>query len=126
MAQAAQGSDYTVWLYYMPEKYEGPRPQPYAELGLHLDKWKIHCIVIRRFLGFAKDNNIGKEKEALVSSLDKIFHGKNAILGDKNSYGVAQYNSSPYLSGRLNEVWINVSECISAHGIGLVPEARKS
>ncbi|KAK2981700.1 hypothetical protein RJ640_013098, partial [Escallonia rubra] len=99
MAQVARGSDYTVRL-YMPEKHEGAPPQPYAKLNLHLDK---------RFSGFAKDDNISKEKEALVSSLDKILDGKNTILGDKRPYGVAEYNASSHLYGRLNEVWIYVS-----------------
>ncbi|KAK3011596.1 hypothetical protein RJ639_011431 [Escallonia herrerae] len=106
MAQAAQGSNYTVWLYYMPEKNERAPPQPYAELGLHLDMWKSHCIAVRRFSGFAKDNNIGKEKEALVSNLGKIFNGKNGSYSQAGLY--------------------KESECISAHGINLAPEARKS
>ncbi|KAK3028198.1 hypothetical protein RJ639_039481 [Escallonia herrerae] len=108
MAQAPRGSNYTVRL-YVPEKHEGAPPQPYAELDLHLDQWKTHCIAVRRFSGFAKDDNINKEKEALVSSLDKILDGKNAVLGDNSSYAIAQYNASSHLSGRLNEVWINVS-----------------
>ncbi|KAK3021129.1 hypothetical protein RJ639_045902, partial [Escallonia herrerae] len=71
MAQVARGSDYIVL-----EKHEGSLPQRYAELNSHLDK-----------------------RKKLLSSLDKILDGKNAVLGDKSYYGVAQYNASSHLSG---------------------------
>uniref|UniRef100_A0A5B7BF28 Putative heme-binding protein 2 n=1 Tax=Davidia involucrata TaxID=16924 RepID=A0A5B7BF28_DAVIN len=102
------GSDYFV-RFYLSSKYEGGPPQPYPELNLLFDKWTSHCVAVRKFSGFAKDDNISKEIEALVTSLDKILTGKTANMKDKNSYTIAQYNASSHLSGRLNEVWMNVS-----------------
>ncbi|KAA8533189.1 hypothetical protein F0562_033278 [Nyssa sinensis] len=105
---SANGSDYFV-RFYLSSKYEGGPPQPYPELNLLFDKWKSHCVAVRQFSGFAKDDNISKEKEALVTSLDNILSGTTDNMKDKNSYTVAQYNASNHLSGRLNEVWMNVS-----------------
>ncbi|KAK2995186.1 hypothetical protein RJ640_005776 [Escallonia rubra] len=103
MAQAARGSDYTIRFSChknMRGLLHSPTLNSILEESLHRS---------RRFSGFAKDDNISKEKEALVNNLDKILDGKNEVLGDKRSYRVAQYNASSHLSGRLNEVWINVS-----------------
>lgn len=102
-------SNYVV-RFYLSSKYDGNGlPQPYPELNLVVDKWRSHCVAVRKFSGFAKDDNINGEMEALVTSLDKIWSGKTATIEDKSTYTIAQYNASYHLSGRLNEVWINVS-----------------
>lgn len=101
------GSQYYVRL-YLSAMYERP-PQPSPGLNLQLDKWKSHCIAVRKFTGFVKDDNVNKEIEALENSLNKHLDGKISIVEDKSSYTIAQYNSSRHLTGRLNEVWINVS-----------------
>ncbi|KAG6713986.1 hypothetical protein I3842_05G180800 [Carya illinoinensis] len=101
-------ADYFV-RFYLPAKYVGNPPQPNPDLNLQFDKWRSHCIAVRKFSGFAKDDNINKEIEALVRSLDKHSTGKGAILGVTSYYSIAQYNASNHLSGRLNEVWIDVS-----------------
>ena len=88
-------------------------PQPSPELNLQVEMWRSHCIAVRRFSGFAKDGNIDKEKLGLISSLDKLSSSaksKNIVVfEDKSAYAVAQYNASFHLSGRINEVWMNVS-----------------
>ncbi|KAG2701944.1 hypothetical protein I3843_06G064100 [Carya illinoinensis] len=105
----SRGSDYIV-RYYVSTKYVGNPPQPNPELNLQFDKWRSHCIAVRKFTGFAKDDNAKKESEALVNILNKYLTGINgAVMVDKSFYSVAQYNSSRHLSGRLNEVWIDVS-----------------
>ncbi|KAH9708756.1 hypothetical protein KPL70_012981 [Citrus sinensis] len=83
-------------------------PQPNSELNLEIEKWTSHCIAVRKFSGFAKDDNINKEVEALMNSLNLHFTGNTSIPEDKLSYTIAQYNSSRHQAGRLNEVWMNV------------------
>ncbi|XP_058193104.1 uncharacterized protein LOC131310212 [Rhododendron vialii] len=106
--QSSHESNYTVRL-YVSAKYGGAPPQPNPELNLVLDKWRSHCIAVRTFSGFAKDDNINKEMEALVTVLGKISGGKPDSIEGKGSYSIAQYNASFHQSGRLNEVWMNVS-----------------
>ncbi|KAK0574965.1 hypothetical protein LWI29_031655 [Acer saccharum] len=84
-------------------------PQPNPELNLQIDKWRSHCVAVRNFPGFARDDDIDKEVEALVSSLNKHLTGTTTIIQDKSSYTIAQYNASRHLTGRLNQVWINVT-----------------
>ncbi|KAK2354620.1 heme-binding protein [Trifolium repens] len=79
------------------------------ELKLQLEKWKTQCIAVRKFNGYAKDDNINKEIEALVSSLNKHLDGTSTIMQDTSSYTIAQYNASFHNTERVNEVWINVS-----------------
>lgn len=108
-SSSSHGSDYFI-KYYVPAKYVGNPPQPNPELNLQLEKWRSHCIAVRKFTGFADDDNTNKESEALVNSLNKyLTRIKGAVLVDKSFYSVAQYNASSHLSGRLNEVWIDVS-----------------
>ncbi|XP_008245478.1 PREDICTED: heme-binding protein 2-like [Prunus mume] len=101
-------AEYYVRL-YLPAKYERTPPQPSSDLNLQFDKWRSHCIAVRKFTGFAKDDHVHKEFETLVNSLNKHLNGKPAILEDKSSYAIAQYNASYHLSGRLNEVWMDLS-----------------
>ncbi|KAK9027711.1 hypothetical protein V6N11_067534 [Hibiscus sabdariffa] len=95
--------------YYLPAEYESP-PPPSADLNLQLDKWKGHCIAVRKFAGYAMDDNVEKEKDALVSSLGKRL--ERPMQGMENryyNYSIAQYNASKHPTGRLNEVWMDVS-----------------
>ncbi|KDP26633.1 hypothetical protein JCGZ_17791 [Jatropha curcas] len=90
---------------------KGNPPQANPELNLQLDRWKAQCIAVRKFPGFAEDNNVKKEMAGLVASLNKHLTttGQMAALDGNSSYTIAQYNSSRIASGRLNEVWIDVS-----------------
>ncbi|KAE8730211.1 Tetratricopeptide repeat (TPR)-like superfamily protein [Hibiscus syriacus] len=94
--------------YYLPAAYNNKSPPPpLAELNLQLDKWKSHCIAVRKFTGYARDDNVEKEKDGLVASL-----GKSLMQGmDQNqnyNYSIAQYNASKHPTGRINEVWMDV------------------
>ncbi|XP_028754478.1 heme-binding protein 2-like isoform X1 [Neltuma alba] len=111
-SSSSGNADYTVRFYISP-KYKGNPPQPNPELKLHLDKWNSHCVAVRKFSGFAGDNNIDEEVKALVSSINKRWPPENsAAIQDKGSYSIAQYNGSDTASGRLNEAWINISGAI--------------
>ncbi|XP_028769422.1 uncharacterized protein LOC114726869 [Neltuma alba] len=101
---SSHGNDYVV-MSYMSAKYHGKPPEPNPELNLKVEKWGAHCIAVRKFSGFARDDNINTEVEALINSLS----GRAATIEDKGTYAVAQYNDSRHISGRLNEVWINLS-----------------
>ncbi|KAM5567916.1 heme-binding protein 2 [Rosa sericea] len=105
---SVHGPEYYVRL-YLPAKYERTPPQPFTELNLQFDKRRSRCIAARKFPGFAKDDDINEEFETLVSSLNKHLNGKPGILKEKSSYTIAQYNASYHVSGRLNEVWMDLS-----------------
>ena len=108
VTSSAHGSEYTVRFFLSP-KYEESPPQPYPELNLQFDKWRSHCVAVRVFSGFAVDDTITKEIKALQTSLDGYLFGNPAVVEEKNSYTIAQYNASYHLTGRINEVWINIS-----------------
>lgn len=107
-SSSRENIDYTV-RFYVSTKYQGKPPPPNPELKLNLDKWNSHCVAVRKFSGFARDDNIDKEFEALVSSLNKHISESSAAIQDRDSYTIAQYNASHKISGRLNEVWVSVS-----------------
>ncbi|XP_050207605.1 uncharacterized protein LOC126657030 [Mercurialis annua] len=88
---------------------KGNPPQPSAELNLQLERGRAQCLAVRKFSGFAEDDNIKKEMEGLVASLTKHSPGNTTLKDGITSYTIAQYNSSHHISGRYNEVWIDVS-----------------
>lgn len=105
---SSSGDGYSVKMYLSPH-FQGKPPQPNQELKLQLEKWKTQCIAVRKFSGYAKDDNINKEFQALVSSLNKYIDGVSTITQDISSYTIAQYNASFHDAQRVNEVWIKVS-----------------
>ncbi|KAL6190429.1 hypothetical protein ACLB2K_036827 [Fragaria x ananassa] len=105
---SVHGQEYYVKL-YLPAKYERTPPQPFPELNLQFDKRRSRCIAARKFPGFAKDDDINEELDTLVSSLKKHLNGKPGILKEKSAYAIAQYNALHHVSGRLNEVWMDLS-----------------
>ncbi|XP_010023486.2 heme-binding protein 1 [Eucalyptus grandis] len=108
IAQSSQGSFSSYWVnFYLPAKFQGAPPEPYLELNLKLDERKARCVAVRKFSGFARDDNIDEEMEALVASLDSYMSG-GIVKDDTNVFAIAQYNASYHLSGRLNEVWLKV------------------
>ncbi|KHN13427.1 hypothetical protein glysoja_035188 [Glycine soja] len=60
-----------------------------------------------KFSGYAKDDNINKEIEALVTTLNK----HSATIQDTSFYTIAKYNASFHnnTTDHLNEVWIKVT-----------------
>ncbi|CAK7332613.1 unnamed protein product [Dovyalis caffra] len=105
ITQAPNGSSCFVKL-SLSTDYKGTYPQPNPELNLQLEKWEAKCIAVRKFSGFAEDDNIKEEVQALETTLHDHWNG---TLENKSSYTIAQYNASYHLSGRLNEVWMIVS-----------------
>ncbi|KAJ9554560.1 hypothetical protein OSB04_018605 [Centaurea solstitialis] len=115
-ASSNASSDYSVSMYMA--SISRPIPMPSPQLNLQISNWKSRCVAVRRFSGFAGDDNVYTERSLLSISLAKssILNGKTvSISEDKSSYSVAQYNASSHLSGRVNEVWINVIPCPFRH-----------
>lgn len=105
---SVHGPEYYVRL-YLPAKYERTPPQPFTQLNLQIDKRRSHCIAVRKFPGFAKDDDINEEFETLRSSLNKHLNGNPGMSKEKSSYAIAQYNASYHVSARLNEVWMDLA-----------------
>ncbi|CAN0893176.1 hypothetical protein LINGRAHAP2_LOCUS17995 [Linum grandiflorum] len=94
-------------LYYVKLFLYKANPAPSLGLDLQLEKWRARCLAVRKFSGFAGDDNVKKEVDALASSL-KI--SSTMVGGYNGSYAVAQYNASRHLTGRVNEVWIDLTD----------------
>ncbi|PIA61796.1 hypothetical protein AQUCO_00200056v1 [Aquilegia coerulea] len=67
-----------------------------------------HCVAIRKFSGFARDNNIVSEAEKLAISLAGSPWA-NSTSKSKNAYSIAQYNSPFRFIRRINEVWVDLT-----------------
>ncbi|KAG6496003.1 heme-binding protein 2-like [Zingiber officinale] len=93
--------------FYLPLKFQGSPPVPLPELHLHYDEWDSHCIAVRKFSGFARDNNVIKEAEKLAVSLNQTSWGE-FTSADTDAYSIAQYDSPFHFVGRTNEVWVNI------------------
>ncbi|XP_069144552.1 uncharacterized protein [Solanum lycopersicum] len=82
---------------------------PLPELNLQPDPWTSHCIVVRKFSGFARDSNIVKEAEKLALSLSRSPWANSTASTSEFAYSTAQYNSPFRIIGRVNEVWVDVT-----------------
>lgn len=107
-------SAYSV-LFYLPAKFQETPPTPLPELHLKAYIWASHCVAIRKFSGFAKDDNIVREAEKLAFSLSKSTWANATSAKSGYAYSIAQYSSPFQLIGRINEVWVDVdaSGCTS-------------
>ncbi|CAI9092976.1 OLC1v1028362C1 [Oldenlandia corymbosa var. corymbosa] len=107
---SATGATDSYVKFYMPAKFQPMPPFPMPELNLNFERWRAQCYAVRKFPGFAKDEGISKQIGALVAALNNDLSGVVQILDDRAySFTIAQYNASSRLTGRLNEVWFNVS-----------------
>ncbi|KAL0925363.1 hypothetical protein M5K25_003686 [Dendrobium thyrsiflorum] len=94
--------------FYLPVKFQASPPIPLPELNLHPVLWPNHCVAIRQFSGFARDNNIVKEAETLAISLRRSPWANSTDFLEKNAYSIAQYNAPFRFIGRINEVWAEI------------------
>ncbi|CAA0826677.1 SOUL heme-binding family protein [Striga hermonthica] len=101
-------SAYFVGL-YLPVKFQAGPPVPLPELNLKPDRWESHCIAVRKFSGFAGDNNIVKEAEKLAVSLSRSEWRNSTSTQSGYAYSIAQYYSPFKFIGRVNEVWVDVN-----------------
>lgn len=93
--------------FYLPLKFQASPPLPLPELKLKPCGWEAHCVAVRKFSGFARDDKVIKEAEKLATSLSK-FPLANSTSEGGYAYAIAQYDSPFRLIGRVNEVWVDV------------------
>ncbi|KAK3159624.1 hypothetical protein QOZ80_1BG0048930 [Eleusine coracana subsp. coracana] len=93
---------------YLPVKFQASPPVPLPELNLHPDRWPSHCIAVRSFSGYARDQNIIEEAEKLALSLSQSPWANSTNHPGKTAYSIAQYNNPFRVIGRVNEVWFDV------------------
>lgn len=94
--------------FYLPLKFQSTPPLPLPELNLQPDSWTSHCIAVRKFSGFARDNNIVKEAEKLAVSLSRSLWANTTSIDSGYAYSIAQYSSPFRFISRVNEVWVDV------------------
>ncbi|KAF5732167.1 heme-binding protein 2-like [Tripterygium wilfordii] len=95
--------------FYLPEKFQANPPVPLPELKLKQYTWDSRCVAVRKFSGFAKDDNIVREAEKLAFSLSSSPWA-NATSDSSDAYSIAQYDSPFQFFDRLNEVWFDIDE----------------
>ncbi|KAK9278191.1 hypothetical protein L1049_027752 [Liquidambar formosana] len=94
---------------YLPVKFQSTPPLPLPQLNLKPAAWDSHCIAVRKFSGFAKDDNIVEEAEKLAISLSRSPWANSTSSESSNAYSIAQYSSPFRFIGRVNEVWVDVN-----------------
>ncbi|KAG8638799.1 hypothetical protein MANES_14G063400v8 [Manihot esculenta] len=102
-----QSSAYSV-LFYLPLKFQADPPIPIPELHLKPYVWDSHCVAVRKFSGYATDDNIIKEAKRLSISLSRSPWINNTSAETNFAYSIAQYDSPFHFIGRLNEVWADI------------------
>lgn len=101
-------------------KFQADPPTPLPELDLEPYSWDSHCVAVRKFSGFAWDDNIVEEAEKLAISLARSPWANSTSSESSYGYSIAQYNSPFRLIGRVNEVWVNID---ASGGDGCKPDA---
>lgn len=94
--------------FYLPVKFQASPPLPLPELHLKPYKWKSHYVAVRKFSGYATDDNIVKEAEKLSVSLSRSPWANATSSVSPQAYSIAQYNSPFWIIGRTNEVWVDI------------------
>ncbi|XP_057746379.1 uncharacterized protein LOC130965629 [Arachis stenosperma] len=91
---------------YLPVKFQATPPLPLPELNIKPHKFASHCIAVREFSGFAKDDRVVKEAQKLATSLSRSPWVDSTSA--RSSYSIAQYDAPFKIIKRRNEVWIDI------------------
>ncbi|CAN1179630.1 Heme-binding protein 2 [Linum perenne] len=110
-----RSSSYSV-RFYLPVKFQDDPPTPLQQLEVEPYKWDAHFVAVRKFSGYANDDNVVKEAQELASSLSRSAWTLPAD-GTEYAYSIAQYDSPFHFIGRVNEVWADV-KCSGDHECG--------
>ncbi|XP_061366828.1 uncharacterized protein LOC133309971 [Gastrolobium bilobum] len=102
-----QSQGYYVSL-YLPVKFQANPPLPLPELNIKPYEFSSHCIAVRKFSGFAKDERIVKEAEKLATSLSRSPWADSTSSKGQRAYSIAQYNTPFRVIKRRNEVWVDI------------------
>ncbi|KAH9612170.1 hypothetical protein KSS87_018097 [Heliosperma pusillum] len=100
--------------FYLPVKFQGDPPLPLPELNIKPVSWPGHCVAVRKFSGFARDQNVVREAEKLAASLARSPWANLTLSDSRKAYSIAQYDSPFRLIGRVNEVWVDIDGSESA------------
>lgn len=102
-----QSQAYYVSL-YLPVKFQATPPLPLPELNIKPYQFSSHCIAVRKFSGFAKDDRIVKEAQKLATSLSMSPWADSPSSQNLPAYSIAQYNTPFRIVNRRNEVWVDI------------------
>ncbi|KAJ6339753.1 hypothetical protein OIU77_007657 [Salix suchowensis] len=102
-----QSSAYAV-RFYLPVKFQADPPAPLDELHLKPYMWNSRCVAVRKFHGYAKDENVAGEAKRLAVSLSRSPWFNSTSTESNYSYSIAQYDSPFHFIGRANEVWADI------------------
>ncbi|XP_031287747.1 heme-binding protein 2-like [Pistacia vera] len=94
--------------FYLPVKFQADPPTPLPELHLKPYVWDSRCVAVRKFSGFAKDENIVREAEKLAISLRRSPWANGTSSDSDYAYSIAQYSSPFQFIGRVNEIWVDI------------------
>ncbi|KAF9667896.1 hypothetical protein SADUNF_Sadunf15G0070800 [Salix dunnii] len=94
--------------FYLPLKFQADPPAPLDELHLKPYMWSSRCVAVRRFPGYAKDENVAGEAKRLAVSLSRSPWVNSTSTESNYSYSIAQYDSPFHFIGRANEVWADI------------------
>lgn len=103
-----QSQAYSVLL-YLPVNFQADPPVPLLELHLEPYVWDTHCVAVRKFSGFAKDDNIIKEAKKLAVSLSRSPLANITLTDSDYAYSIAQYDAPFQFIGRVNEIWVDIN-----------------
>ncbi|KAJ1398256.1 SOUL heme-binding protein [Sesbania bispinosa] len=102
-----QSQGYYVSL-YLPVKFQATPPLPLPELNIKPYEFSSHCVAVRKFSGFAKDDRVVKEAEKLATSLSRSPWADSISSKSQGAYSIAQYNTPFRIAKRKNEVWVDI------------------
>ncbi|KAB5525010.1 hypothetical protein DKX38_022759 [Salix brachista] len=94
--------------FYLPVKFQADPPAPIDELHLKPYMWNSRCVAVRKFHGYAKDENVAGEAKRLAVSLSRSPWFNSTSTESNYSYSIAQYDSPFHFIGRANEVWADI------------------
>lgn len=96
--------------FYLPVKFQSDPPLPLPELNIKPYEFHSHCVAVRRFSGFAKDERVVKEAEKLATSLSRSPWADSTSSKSQRGYSIAQYNTPFRIAKRKNEVWVDIRD----------------
>ncbi|KAJ6882346.1 heme-binding protein 2 [Populus alba x Populus x berolinensis] len=94
--------------FYLPVKHQADLPVPLDELHLKPYAWDSHCVAVRKFSRYAKDENIAEEAKRLADSLSRSPWANLSSTESNYSYSIVQYDSPFQFIGRTNEMWADI------------------
>ncbi|XP_057416731.1 uncharacterized protein LOC130711225 [Lotus japonicus] len=112
-----QSQGYYVSL-YLPVNFQAVPPLPLPELDIEPYEFSSHCVAVRKFNGFAKDERVVKEAKRLANSLSNSPWAHSISSESLGGYSIAQYKPPLRIGKRRNEVWVDIDAPELGCGVG--------